>query len=1007
VVEDSTELCIGDEKSSSDVAVKSSVDSLDLSHLMEVDTEASATETLRSELSSLDACSERGRSGTADAVFDDVVGNGSTSNTQLQTVSEEHSALAAAVCDDETERMDVDEEHPEFRTELEHADDTAAESAITVVQSAEQQQQEEHKEVDVSPPLENTDDSAMPGNDDVLSSDAPRQLPDAADSDVTDGEPASAEPVVQLATLPAAAAEHIPELCSADANAETVQFDTAASVSCTEVVEQSASQQVTSGEEVTSHRGSSLVDSVDTTAVVCPDTDDTDMPVDDQLQNAESATADMLDTAGVRISEVCEPDNSTVAGGTEPEPAKVVTEDQCSTEPVEDLADVAVSESAVNQPAVIADEDVIPVGQSAPDVPPEMPLLIEEHSSEPVVPSAVDSSSVEPGDMTTTGLCTGVEQTQPVPAVDQPNAMDNTSTVTSVPELSIDEPSQLIEDATDVLPVEDSPMVKQVDSAAVVEEQPAPTEQSSVEETSTASLAEDQLTVPETVPSPLRELPVTSSQELSMTPEPLIVQTETHFIEQPTETDMPAVQSADVSDVTMHEPVPESVSEMSSQEAVSDSMSAGSQQQLTTRLVMEETDSSPSLAEDAVMPQSTPVAVIIPEVVSTFASSSQLAAQPAEIERLAKEDSLPEQEMMQDSASLQEVKEAVPQKSVSAEVVPDALSASTARVVVQKVVEAESMNILIPELDSKLTEKADVAALQDSSAEESSDMLAAAKSLLVDSKPSKTSPVPILSEEQQPVLAVKPEQKRPVAESQVTHEAVPKTQKSLPTSPQKAVKPKATVGRTTSPSKHASASVQPQQKSPRGAQSGTLRSSQPVATRTQPVVAARGHVKPMLQSAPLATSKHTAPQSRTPLSTRGHQATTTTAVSTTTGHVTPQRRQQPVASVAPSPVTVPHSSPRQLRQQQSVTPIVHQTTKAAAVASPAASANTTISSVRTPLSSAKSVKPTRYTSRRGHVTNQLQYIKNVVLKALWKHQFAWPFYQPVDHIKLNLPVCFC
>jgi hypothetical protein len=39
----------------------------------------------------------------------------------------------------------------------------------------------------------------------------------------------------------------------------------------------------------------------------------------------------------------------------------------------------------------------------------------------------------------------------------------------------------------------------------------------------------------------------------------------------------------------------------------------------------------------------------------------------------------------------------------------------------------------------------------------------------------------------------------------------------------------------------------------------------------------------------------------------------------------------------------------------------------------------------------------------GRVTNQLQYLHKVVLKALWKHQFAWPFYTPVDAQKLNLP----
>lgn len=37
-------------------------------------------------------------------------------------------------------------------------------------------------------------------------------------------------------------------------------------------------------------------------------------------------------------------------------------------------------------------------------------------------------------------------------------------------------------------------------------------------------------------------------------------------------------------------------------------------------------------------------------------------------------------------------------------------------------------------------------------------------------------------------------------------------------------------------------------------------------------------------------------------------------------------------------------------------------------------------------------------------TNQLQYMQNVVVKTLWKHQFAWPFYQPVDAIKLCLAV---
>jgi hypothetical protein len=43
-------------------------------------------------------------------------------------------------------------------------------------------------------------------------------------------------------------------------------------------------------------------------------------------------------------------------------------------------------------------------------------------------------------------------------------------------------------------------------------------------------------------------------------------------------------------------------------------------------------------------------------------------------------------------------------------------------------------------------------------------------------------------------------------------------------------------------------------------------------------------------------------------------------------------------------------------------------------------------------------------SKRGRVTNQLQFLKNVVLKGLWKHPFCWPFHVPVDAAKLNLPV---
>ncbi|CAG5124971.1 unnamed protein product, partial [Candidula unifasciata] len=40
--------------------------------------------------------------------------------------------------------------------------------------------------------------------------------------------------------------------------------------------------------------------------------------------------------------------------------------------------------------------------------------------------------------------------------------------------------------------------------------------------------------------------------------------------------------------------------------------------------------------------------------------------------------------------------------------------------------------------------------------------------------------------------------------------------------------------------------------------------------------------------------------------------------------------------------------------------------------------------------------------RRGRNTNQLQFMLKTVVKAVWKHQFAWPFHQPVDAVKMQL-----
>ncbi|XP_022057061.1 bromodomain-containing protein 3-like isoform X1 [Acanthochromis polyacanthus] len=42
-------------------------------------------------------------------------------------------------------------------------------------------------------------------------------------------------------------------------------------------------------------------------------------------------------------------------------------------------------------------------------------------------------------------------------------------------------------------------------------------------------------------------------------------------------------------------------------------------------------------------------------------------------------------------------------------------------------------------------------------------------------------------------------------------------------------------------------------------------------------------------------------------------------------------------------------------------------------------------------------------NKPGRRTNQLKYMQNVVIKSMWKHHYAWPFYQPVDAVSLGLP----
>ncbi|NXO87160.1 BRDT protein, partial [Sitta europaea] len=49
--------------------------------------------------------------------------------------------------------------------------------------------------------------------------------------------------------------------------------------------------------------------------------------------------------------------------------------------------------------------------------------------------------------------------------------------------------------------------------------------------------------------------------------------------------------------------------------------------------------------------------------------------------------------------------------------------------------------------------------------------------------------------------------------------------------------------------------------------------------------------------------------------------------------------------------------------------------------------------------------PPEYINNRssGCQTNQLQYLQRVVMRTLWRHNFSWPFHQPVDAAALNLP----
>ncbi|XP_015817816.3 bromodomain testis-specific protein isoform X1 [Nothobranchius furzeri] len=42
-------------------------------------------------------------------------------------------------------------------------------------------------------------------------------------------------------------------------------------------------------------------------------------------------------------------------------------------------------------------------------------------------------------------------------------------------------------------------------------------------------------------------------------------------------------------------------------------------------------------------------------------------------------------------------------------------------------------------------------------------------------------------------------------------------------------------------------------------------------------------------------------------------------------------------------------------------------------------------------------------NKLGRLTNQLLFLEKVVMKALWNHQYSWPFHHPVDAVSLGLP----
>lgn len=65
----------------------------------------------------------------------------------------------------------------------------------------------------------------------------------------------------------------------------------------------------------------------------------------------------------------------------------------------------------------------------------------------------------------------------------------------------------------------------------------------------------------------------------------------------------------------------------------------------------------------------------------------------------------------------------------------------------------------------------------------------------------------------------------------------------------------------------------------------------------------------------------------------------------------------------------------------------------------------TVSAKQKQLSLTRTTRVYKYHEKR-EWTSQLRYLQKVISEALGKHSFSWPFQQPVDAMKLNVPDYF-